>query len=418
MKYDVVVIGGGPAGMMAAGRAGELGARVLLLEKKSQPGIKLLMTGNGRCNITSKIAEPRILVKKFGQNGKFLFSALSEFGVKETMEFFESRGVKLKIEDNNRVLPKIGRAQDVLDVLLKYLKDASVKIKIDAEVREIIKKGKKIEKIILADGEEIIADNFIIATGGKSYPQSGSNGDGYKWLKKLGHEIIEPKPALTPIILKEKFIKKLEGLSLSGVKVSLFKISEELNDKKPINSEVGDIIFTANGLSGPAVLNLSRVVVMALPEKLKLSLDFFPDLSNIELEKKIRTEFENNKNKTLVGYLEKIVPRRLAEVIIDLAKIDSQKAVHSVTKEERKKIIELLKEFSLLVQEVAGFDKAMITVGGVKLSEVDQKTLKSKLIDNLYLAGEVLDLAGPTGGFNLQVCWSTGYLAGQSAVGD
>jgi predicted Rossmann fold flavoprotein len=415
MKYDIAVIGGGPAGMMAAGRAGELGAQVLLLEKNLRPGLKLLMTGNGRCNITNQIETSRLLVEKYGSSGKFLFSAFSEFGPNEVIEFLESRGVATKVEAGGRVFPQSDKAQDVLEALFNYLKESKVKIKTGAEVKDIVKKGQKIEKIILTNGEEILADKFIIATGGKSYPASGSTGDGYKWLKKLGHEIVMPAPALTPIVVKEKFVKKIEGLSLKDVKISLLEIADSKN-KKPIDFQIGDVMFTADGVSGPAILNLSRVVARALPAKLRLSLDLFPALSLEKLDQKIRLDFEVAKNKSIIGFLEKSWPRRLAETIVELIGIDPQKAVNSITKDERQKLVELFKDFSLSVYGLAGFDKAMITAGGVKLSEVDPKTMKSKMIDNLYLAGEILDIDGPTGGFNLQVCWSTGYRAGQSAA--
>ncbi len=414
--YNIAIIGGGPAGMMAGGRAGELGASVVLLEKNKSLGIKLLMTGNGRCNITNKIEDNRKLVEKYGSNGKFLFSAFNKFGVEELIEFFESRGVETKIEPGNRVLPVSNKAKDVLDALIKYLKDSGVNIKTDSEVKEIIKKANpatggrsRIEKIILASGEEIIADKYVICTGGKSYPESGSSGDGYRWLKKLGHEIIEPLPALVPIIVKDKFVKDLEGVSLKNVSILLYK------DSKKIDSQIGEAIFTANGMSGPVILNMSRIIAKNLPGKLKLRIDFYPQLDFAKLDRKIQEDFKVDSNKLFKNFLDKLLQPKLAVVILKLSGIDPGKQINLVTKEGRKKLIHLLKEFDLEIYGLAGFEKAMVTSGGVKLSEVDPKTMKSKLIDNLYLAGEVLDIDGPTGGFNLQVCWSTGYVVGESA---
>ncbi len=414
--YNIAIIGGGPAGMMAGGRAGELGASVVLLEKNKSLGIKLLMTGNGRCNITNKIEDNRKLVEKYGSNGKFLFSAFNKFGVEELIEFFESRGVETKIEPGNRVLPVSNKAKDVLDALIKYLKDSGVNIKTDSEVKEIIKKANpatggrsRIEKIILASGEEIIADKYVICTGGKSYPESGSSGDGYRWLKKLGHEIIEPLPALVPIIVKDKFVKDLEGVSLKNVSILLYK------DSKKIDSQIGEAIFTANGMSGPVILNMSRIIAKNLPGKLKLRIDFYPQLDFTKLDCKIQEDFKVGSNKLFKNFLDKLLQPKLAVVILKLSGIDPGKQINLVTKEGRKKLIHLLKEFDLEIYGLAGFEKAMVTSGGVKLSEVDPKTMKSKLIDNLYLAGEVLDIDGPTGGFNLQVCWSTGYVVGESA---
>ncbi|MFA6918521.1 MAG: NAD(P)/FAD-dependent oxidoreductase [Patescibacteria group bacterium] len=409
-NYDIAVIGGGPAGMMASGRAGELGARVILLEKNKSLGIKLLMTGHGRCNITNKTDDIRKLVEKYGVNGKFLFSSFNKFGVEEIMEFFENRGMETKIEPGNRVLPVSDKAQDVLGVLIGYLKDSGVEVKVNSEIKEIIKKSKKIEKLILANGEEIIADKYIICTGGKSYPLTGSSGDGYKWLKKLGHEIVEPLPALTPIALKDKFVKELEGVSLKDVSIFIYK-----NNKK-IESQIGEAIFTSDGMSGPLILNMSRIVGKNLSENLKLRVDFYPQLDFDKLDRKIQADFQNDNNKLFRNFLEKLLQPKLAMVILKLFGINPEKQVNLVTKEERKKLVHLLKEFDLEISGLGGFEKAMVTSGGVKLIEIDPKTMKSKLIDNLYLAGEILDLDGPTGGFNLQICWSTGYVAGESAV--
>lgn len=410
MKYDIAVIGGGPAGMMAAGRAGELGARVVLLEKNNRAGIKLLMTGKGRCNITNKIEEPREMAERYGKNGKFLLSLLHRFGTEDVIGFFESRGVMTKVEKGNRVLTKSDCSKDVLDALLKYLEEGGVEIRFNSEVREIIKKENKIEKIILADGKEIIADKFIISTGGKSYPVTGSTGDGYVWAKNLGHTVTGLSPALTPVIVKDKIVKELEGLSLKDVEISVYK------DNKKIDSRFGEALFTGEGMSGPIVINMSKVVARALPGKVELRIDFMPELDLENLDRKVQAEFREGNNKLFKNSLDALLPQKLIPVIIQLSNIDPEKKVNLVTKEERKKLLKSLKEFSLEVKGIMGFEKAMVTSGGVSLNEIDPKTMKSKIVENLFFAGEIIDLDGPTGGYNLQICWSTGHAAGEAAA--
>lgn len=412
MKYDVAVIGGGPAGMMAAGRAGELGARVILIEKNKNLGIKLLSTGKERCNITNKTDEPREMISKYGKNGKFLFSAFYNFGVEEIIGFFENRGVKTKVERGSRVFPKSDKSFDVLNALINYLKESNVEVKTNAEVKNIKtqeRKNKKIiTKVMLKNGKEIIADKFIICTGGKSYPATGSTGDGYKWLKELGHEIIKPMPALTPIICKEKFIKKLEGLSLKNVKISIIK------NGKRIDSRFGEALFTGNGMSGPIILDMSKEIGENLPG-LKLQIDFKPALEFKKLDERIQRDLEKGGNKMFKTILEELLPKKMIPIFLGILNIDQNKKANLITRKERKALMHLLKEFSLEVGGLVGFVKAIVTAGGVALNEVDPKTMKSKLIDNLYFAGEILDIDGPTGGYNLQVCWSTGYVAGSNA---
>jgi len=409
MKYDVAVIGGGSAGMIAAGKAGELGSRVVLIEKNKDLGTKLLITGKGRCNITNKGDELKEIINRFGKNGKFLFSAFSKFGVDETIIFFESKGLKTKIERGGRVFPVSNESRDVLDVLIKYLKKSHVNVKTNSEVRKIIKKQNRIEKIMLVNGEEIIADNFIICTGGKSHPITGSTGDGYRWAEKIGHTIAKLSPSLVPIIVKEKYVKDLEGLSLKNVEISIYK------DEKKINSRFGEAIFTANGMSGPIILDMSKEIGEELPGDIRMQIDFKPALDFVKLDKRIQRDFEKSPKKLFKNSLNELLPNKLISVIIRLSGIDPNKKVNSITKEERKRLPHLLKEFSLGIKGLETFKKAIITTGGINLNEVDQKTMKSKLIDNLYFAGEVLNLDGPTGGYNLQVCWTTGYIAGESA---
>jgi predicted Rossmann fold flavoprotein len=410
MKYDVIVIGGGPAGMMSAGRAAELGAKVLLLEKNKHLGIKLLCTGKGRCNITNNIEEIKKLVDKYGKNGKFLFSAFNKFKVEDTVNFFEKRGVKTKVERGERIFPVSDRALDVLNALIKYMRQSKVEIITEAQVKNILMEKKVIKKVILENGQELKAKNYIICTGGKSYPLTGSTGDGYKWLKKMGHTIIFPRPALTPIIIKEKFVKELEGLSLKNVEISILK-----NNKKII-SRFGEALFTNNGLSGPIILDMSKKIGEELVNKLKLKIDFKPVLDFIKLDERVQRDFQKNSNKLFKNSLNELLPQKLIPIIIKLSGIDPNKKVNLITKTERKIIIHLLKEFELEIGGLVGFEKAIITAGGVELTEVDPKTMQSKIISNLYLAGEILDIDGPTGGYNLQVCWSTGFVAGENSI--
>jgi len=409
MEYNVAVIGGGPAGMIAAGRAGEIGSRVVLIEKNKSLGTKLLITGKGRCNITNKANEPKEMIKRFGKNGKFLFSTFSKFGVDETINFFGNNSLKTKIERGNRVFPVSNKSQDVLGALIRYLKKFNIEIKTNSEVKRIVKKGNRIKKIVLVNGEEIIADNFIICTGGKSYPITGSSGDGYRWAKKVGHTVLTPSPSLVPIIIKERYVKELEGLSLKNVEISIYK------GEKKINSRFGEAIFTANGMSGPIILDMSKEIGKELPGKIKLQIDFKPALDIVKLDKRIQRDFQKYSNKLFKNCLNELLPKKIIPIMIRLSKIDPNKKVNSITKEERRRLLYLLKEFSLEIKGLEGFRKAIITTGGIALNEIDQKTMKSKLIDNLYFAGEILNLDGPTGGYNLQICWTTGYVAGESS---
>ena len=408
MKYDIAIIGGGPAGLMAAISAGELGAKIILIEKNKRPGLKLLTTGGGRCNITNAILNPKELAEKYGHNGKFLISAFTKFGAKEVIEFFNDRGVFTKIEKVNQVFPQSDRSSEVLNCLIDTVKSNGGKIITESVVRQIISEGNHIEKIILTSGEEIEAINYIIATGGRSYPNTGSTGDAYLWLKKLGHTIVTPRPALSPIIVKENLVKKLEGLSLSDIVLSLY------DDNKNIASVTGDIVFTSSGISGPAAHDLSRSIIGT--EKLNLKIDFLPDYTAEELDEHLRDTFTRHGTKMFRNSLDGLVPPKLQYLLCDILSISPNKTASVINKEERKSLVTFLKNLNLKIQSVGGFDKAIITVGGVALNEVNPKNMQSKVLDNLFLAGEVLDLDGPSGGYNLQICWSTGYVAGISAV--
>jgi len=392
--------------MIAAGRAGELGARVILVEKNKNLGRKLLITGKGRCNITNKTDKPREFINKFGKNGEFLFSAFSRFGTEETINFFENLGVETKVERGGRVFPKSDKSQDILNALINYLRKSDVKIKLNSEVKKIVKKNNRIEKVVLVNNEEIIADKFIVCTGGKSYPKTGSTGQGYLWAQKMGHKIIKPKPSLVPIETKENWVGSLQGVSLKNVSVALFQNNKELDFR------FGEMLFTHFGLSGPIILDLSKKIgeLLATGEVI-LKIDFKPALDSLTLDKRLQRDFKGNKD--FKNYLPELLPRSLGDLIVRFSKISPDKKLNSITKEERKKLIDVLKGLKLTVKGLIGFSQAIVTSGGVDLKEIDSKTMRSKIIKNLYFAGEILDIDGPTGGYNLQVCWTTGYVAGE-----
>jgi len=409
--FDVVVIGGGPSGMMAAGRAGELGAKTLLLEKNADLGRKLLLTGKGRSNLTRAEFNLEELVKKYGREGDFLLYPLSVFGVKETIDFFEKRGLGVKVERGKRIFPKSDTSYDVLKVLISYLEKGNVRVMTKAGVKEIIGSKDRIEKIILKNGKEIFARNYVICTGGKSYPGTGSTGEGYKWLEELGHTIIKLRPALAPLKIKESWPKAAQGLSLKNVDLTVFQ-----NDRKK-DSRFGEMLFTHFGVSGPIILDLSGEIAELLEKgEVKLVLDLKPALDFQTLDKRLQSDFSKYGNKLFKNSLDDLLPQKLIPIIIGLSGIDPGKKVNEIKRGERQKLLKLLKGLEMRVSGLLGFENAIVTSGGVSLKEIDSKTMKSKVIENLFLAGEIINLHGPTGGYNLQQGWSTGYLAGQSAA--
>jgi predicted Rossmann fold flavoprotein len=416
-KFNVAVIGGGPAGMMAAGRAAEMGARVLLLEKNTNLGKKLLITGKGRCNLTQAEFDIKEFITKFGKNGKFLFSSLLAFGPENVIKFFEDRKLPTKTERGGRVFPATDKSQDVLRVMRKYLEINRVEILFGSEVLGFESDGKNIKGIKLKNGEnepdggQVLADKYILATGGKSYPVTGSTGDGYQWAKDLGHTIIAPVPALVPIKTKEAWVKNAQGLSLKNVGIKLLQ-----NNKKQ-DSRFGEMLFTHFGLSGPIVLDISKRAgeLMARGEVV-ISIDLKPALSSDQLDARLQRDFKDNGKKDFVNYLPELLPQKMISVIAELSGIDPRKKIHSVTGVERKKLGGLLKDLRLTADGTTGYNQAIVTSGGVSLKEVNSKTMQSRIIPNLFLAGEILDLDGPTGGYNLQMCWSTGFAAGEYAA--
>ena len=416
--FDVAVIGGGPAGMMAAGRAGELGAKVVLIEKNKSLGRKLLLTGKGRCNLTQAEFDTRKLVEEYGKNGDFLYSPFSVFGVKETIKFFEDKGLKVKIERGKRIFPVSDKAEDVLRALANYLKESKVTIMYNSEVLDFEKENNRMTRVILKD-REITAANYIICTGGKSYPVTGSTGDGFRWARELGHQVIEPRPALVPIKIKEKWLSEAKGLSLKNVEISVCQ-----NNKKQA-SRFGEALFTHFGLSGPIVLDISKKVGELIkngevstgsPSEVKLRLDLKPALNFETLNKRIQRDFEKYTNKVFKNSLTDLLPQKLIPIIIKLSGLGPEKIVNQITREERYDLVRLLKGLELTVTDLLGFEEAIITTGGISLKEIESKTMKSKIIKNLFFAGEIIDIDGPSGGYNLQVCWTTGYIAGTNAA--
>ncbi len=417
--YDVAVIGAGPAGMMAAATAAQSGANVVLVEKNDRLGKKLLITGKGRCNITTAETDLANIISCFGKNGKFLYSALHAFTQEETVAFFNQRGVATKVERGLRVFPVSDRAQDVLQVLIDFLKETNVKIIKNCTVKKLIlrspkgegRKNSQITKIETSTGY-ISAKKYIICTGGLSYPGTGSSGDGYQWAKLLGHTVTSPTPALTPLRIKETWAKEMQGLSLKNSKINIFQ-----NNKKQAE-RFGEALFTHEGLSGPIILDMSETVGKLLKKgPVELRLDLKPALDYPKLDRRLQRDFLKFSNKSFKNSLQDLLPRKMIPIIIRLSGIDPEKLVNKITKEERNKLLHLLKELTFTPTALHGFNKAIITAGGISLKEIEPKTMQSKLVNNLYFAGEILDLNGPTGGFNLQVCWSTGFLAGKSSGG-
>ena len=410
--FEIAVIGGGPAGMMAAGRAAQLGARVVLLEKNDSLGKKLLITGKGRCNFTHYEFDKVKIAEKFGKEGKFLYSALGYFGVGDTLNFFQSRGLTWQVERGERVFPQKGDARDILKILATYLAEGRVKVYCNTTVTGIdTVKGGTENFILNTTAGEISAQKIIIATGGKSYPQTGSTGDGYRWALKLGHTIIEPKPALNPVETSDKWVKEVQGLTLKNILLQLY-----LGGKKK-DERFGELLFTHFGISGPIVMDMSKNIDNYLKEgTVTLLLDLKPALDFKQLEERIMRDFQEFKGRMFKNSLVKLLPASLLPVIVRLSTIDTEKKVDYITKAERNRLSHLLKELELTPTKLLGFPWAVITTGGVSLKEVNPDRMVSKKINNLYFAGEILNLDGPSGGYNLQECWSTGYLAGESAA--
>ena len=408
--YDVIVIGGGAAGMMAAGRAGFLGKKVLILEKNRQLGEKLKITGGGRCNVTNAEEDMRVFLKNYKNADKFLHSPFSQFSQKDTFEFFEKRGLPLVVQARKRAFPHTEKAIDVYRVMEKYIKDSGVLVKTNSPVNKIIKDKNKIIGLKVGSNT-YTAQSYILATGGMSHPETGSTGDGFKWLSDLGHTVKAPTPTIVPLSVKEVWVKSMPGVSLSFMKITFY-----LDGVKKF-SKTGKILFTHFGLSGPLILNSAGEVHDLLYEGVVTAkIDAYPDTNKGDLEKKIIKVFDENKNKILKNVMDELAPQGTAGAILSLLKdLDGNIKVHSITKENRKALVNLLKGLPLTISGLMGFDRAVVADGGVDLNEVDMKTMKSKVLENLYITGDLLHINRPSGGFSLQICWTSGFIAGGNA---
>lgn len=408
-----IVIGGGPAGMMAAITAAENGHQVILLEKMDQLGRKLLITGKGRCNITSSLPMEEFIPNIPG-NGQFLYSSFQNYQNQDIIQFLKQEGLEIKEERGNRIFPMTDKSMDVLKCFTRRLKELKVEIKYQTKVLEIIPGEELLVKTTQGDWK---AEKVILATGGKSYPLTGSTGDGYEIVKKLGHTITKIQPSLVPLESYQKDLcKKLQGLSLRNVKIEI--IDQE--KKKNIYEDFGEMIFTHFGVSGPIILSGSAHLVryQGKEEKLGnhkiiLKIDLKPALSKEKLEDRILRDFSEMKNKQFKNSLDKLLPQKLIPVILEESKISFDKQVNEITKEERKSLVQLLKEFQIEIKGFRPIEEAIVTSGGVCIKEINPKTMESKLVPGLYFAGEVIDVDAYTGGFNLQIAYSTGYMAGK-----
>lgn len=412
----VVVIGGGPAGMVSAISAARNKNEVVLLEKNNSLGRKLLITGKGRCNITSSL-DMNDFISNIPGNGRFLFSVFQSFTNNDIIELLRKNGVEVKEERGNRIFPVSDKAEDVLNALIKEMKRNNVKIKTNSKVTKILVKKSKVAGVELENGESLVADKVILATGGKSYPVTGSNGEGYILASALGHTIKPVRGSLVPLETERELVSKLQGLSLRNVKITI----KDIQSNKIIYNDFGEMLFTHFGVSGPTILSSSahllrykNVDELLKNRKIKLFIDLKPALTYEQLDLRIRRDFEQEKNKCFKNSLDKLLPQKIIPVIIKLSNIDSNKKVNEVTKEERMKIVELLKNFQITITDFRPVEEAIVTAGGVNIKEINPKTMESKIIEGLYFAGEIIDVDAYTGGFNLQIAYSTGYQAGMN----
>ena len=408
--WDVVVIGGGPAGMMAAGTAAKRGKKVLLIEKNTNLGKKLLITGGGRCNVTNNKPDNRTMLAKYKGNDQFLFSAFSQWNVINTLSFFNDRKMPTKEENEGRIFPVSNSAQSVYGVLYAYMQEHGVTIRKSSIAGSItVHKDTGIITIHTKSGNDIDTKACIVATGGTSRPETGSTGEGFMWLKKLGHKIIENDVALVPVTLTDTWVRKISGLTLTDVKLTTFQNNQKQESHK------GKLLFTHVGVSGPTVLNMSKDIGELLKYgEVKIMIDLFPSKDNKSLKQNLQDILVEESNKKLKNVLGQLIPSPLVSVILELASIDGETFCHSVSSEDRIALTKHMKEIPLHVKGLLGKDKAVVSSGGVALEEVDFKTMQSRIVPNLYLVGDVLNIDRPSGGYSLQLCWTTGFVAGNN----
>ena len=407
--YDVIVIGGGAAGMMAAGRAAELGKRVLLLEKNAKLGAKLAISGGGRCNILNAEDDEHKLLSHYGDGGKFLYSPFSQFGMEDSYRFFEAHGLPLKVEARKRAFPQSEKAADVVAALKKYMAEGKVEVKLRTTVEQVVATGGRVEHI-MAGGEKLSARSYILATGGLSHPETGSTGDGFAWLAELGHSVQKPTPTIVPLRIAETWTHKLAGISIADMKITFFV------DEKRAFSGREALLFTHFGLSGPLILNAAgKVADLLQAGEVTARIDTRPDTDLGILDREITVAFDANKNKLLKNVFADLAPVGTGAVLLSLIDIDPEKRVHSVTKEDRRRLAELLKALPVSITGLMGFDRAVVADGGVPLTEVDTKTFRSLKLENLFLVGDLLHIRRPSGGYSLQLAWTSGYVAGSHA---
>lgn len=411
MNKKVIVVGGGAAGLMAAGTAAELGADVVLIEKNHRVGRKIMITGKGRCNVTNN-CDVQTFIRNVPVNGKFLYSAINSFTPQDAMDFFEMHGLTLKTERGNRVFPVSDKAVDVVDTLKYFVKDSGCTIVEDTAQSLIIENGCVIG--VKCSGNTYYADSVIVCCGGKSYPLTGSTGDGYILAKQAGHTVTDIKPSLVPLETKNFDCKAVQGLSLKNVAIEI----KDTEKNKVVYKDFGEMLFTHFGLSGPMILSASSHLRDAESGRYTASIDLKPALSEEQLEKRLQHDFDENANKDVSNSFSKLLPKKIIIPVLRRWGVPFDKKCNSITKEERKKLCSVLKNFDV---EIGGFrpvEEAIVTSGGVKTSELNPKTMESKLVSGLYFAGEVIDCDAYTGGFNLQIAWCTGRLAGMSAICD
>lgn len=411
----VIVIGGGPAGIIAAITSAQNGNDVVLIEKNNSLGKKLLITGKGRCNITSSIDIDEY-IKNIPGNGKFLYSAFKNYTNKDIIHLIESNGVKVKEERGNRIFPVTDNAQDVLNCLVKELKKyKNIEIKLNSRVEKILVENDEVMGIKVESGEKIVASKVILATGGKSYPGTGSTGDGYKMARLLGHSIERIRGSLVPLTGDKILCQSMQGLSLRNVKIQI----KDTEKNKKIYEDFGEMLFTHFGVSGPIILSGSahllrykEVDKLLNSNKIKLFIDLKPALSEEELDKRIIRDFEEVINREFKNSLDKLLPKKMINTVIEISGIDENKKVNTITKEERKKLVHIIKNFEINIDGFRPVEEAIVTAGGIKIKEINPKTMESKIVKGLYFAGEIIDVDAYTGGFNLQIAYSTGYTAG------